>query len=797
MTSGPFFACYDSKMLSLLSAFCLQANLPPIQIVEGMSIARVTEGGRNPAPKDAVVAEFITNPAWRPETSKLAWKVAKTSAEGWFEGLGGGYLASKVSSPEARVLVLEATGHGMVYINGEPRAGDPYGYGYLKQPFRAKAGENILLFSGGRGRVTAKLSEPRADQQFDTSDLTLPDILSTDKGALFGAVVLLNNTDRPIMDLEISAELGGKVAEIAVPIIGPLTSRKVRFDFPVIPKGGAVQLKLMRGREVIDSATVNVTAREPNQHYKRTFISGIDGSVQYFGVSPALKPSKSNALVLSLHGASVEGIGQAQAYAPKDWATVVAATNRRPYGFDWEDWGRLDALEVLGLAERHFPHDPKRVFVTGHSMGGHGTWHVATMYPDRFGAMAPSAGWISFWSYGGGWEPRDPNAVERVMRASMNPSDTLGRIANLKELGVYILHGDADDNVPVGQARTGRSSLRAWHRDLRYHEQPGAGHWWGNECVDWPGIFDMFKTRIRDLDPNSIEFVTQNPAISGRSGWATIEQALSPDKPSSINLQRASPVWTRVTITGSTENVSTLTLLVPPHATIKLDGQRLGPSSLTAGYSGSSLSLQRRKDGWHGVRPEVIRGQKNAVRGGPLKQAFQNRMVFVYGSKGTTEESAWAYAKARFDAESFYYRGNGSVDVVSDSAAASMQLGSRNVILYGNSDTNTMWGKLLGNSPIQVSRRGVTVGTKEVEGAHLGAMFLRPSGKGNQLIGVVAGTDLVGSRVLDRLPVFVSGVAYPDWTVVNPSILSEGTKGILAAGFFGNDWSVRGLEAWR
>ncbi|MEZ5975322.1 MAG: hypothetical protein R3E96_10910 [Planctomycetota bacterium] len=54
----------------------------------------------------------------------------------------------------------------------------------------------------------------------------------------------------------------------------------------------------------------------------------------------------------------MEAISQARAYQAKDWATVVAATNRRPFGFDWEDWGRMDALEVLGLAESTFPTRP-------------------------------------------------------------------------------------------------------------------------------------------------------------------------------------------------------------------------------------------------------------------------------------------------------------------------------------------------------------------------------------------------------------------------------------------------------
>ena len=54
---------------------------------------------------------------------------------------------------------------------------------------------------------------------------------------------------------------------------------------------------------------------------------------------------------------------------------------------------------VLDQVTKSLAFDPTRVYLTGHSMGGHGTWILGSTYPDRFGAIGPSAGWISFWSY--------------------------------------------------------------------------------------------------------------------------------------------------------------------------------------------------------------------------------------------------------------------------------------------------------------------------------------------------------------------------------------------------------------
>src|SRR5262249_12702357 len=153
---------------------------------------------------------------------------------------------------------------------------------------------------------------------------------------------------------------------------------------------------------------------------------------------------------------AVEGIGQAQVYSPRPWAHVVAPTNRRPYGFDWEDWGRLDALEVLELATRELRPDPKRLWLTGHSMGGPGPWHLGGTFPDRWAAVAPSAGWVSMLSYAGARPVDAATPVATLVNRATAPSDTLALAPNLARpgMGVYVLHGSVDDNVPVAQART-------------------------------------------------------------------------------------------------------------------------------------------------------------------------------------------------------------------------------------------------------------------------------------------------------------------------------------------------------
>jgi poly(3-hydroxybutyrate) depolymerase len=471
-------------------------------------------------------------------------------------------------------------------------------------------------------------------------------------------------------------------------------------------------VKILVGGE---SHTLRISKYDENVMHSRTFVSEIDASVQYVSIVPEnnqdLALNLNPALVLSLHGASVEATSQAASYAAKPDMLIACPTNRRPFGFDWEDWGRLDALEALAFVQREYATDPDRVYLTGHSMGGHGTWQLGVLYPEKFAAVAPSAGWLSFDSYAGargqqaGEAEGDANA--RAMRGARDSSDTLEFFDNLRGRGIYILHGDADDNVPVSEARAAREKLLAMGlkegEDFGYHEQPGAGHWWdapvngedlpGAACLDWPAIFETFR---------------KHTLSAQREARAKEKQEL----------------------------------VVPP-----LDARGFPKGS--------------------------------------FKRAFDRRFVMIYGSAGTPEENAWALAKARFDADQWWYRANGYAYVLRDDDAEVESLAknmAHNVILYGNADTNRAW-RLLMPDTIRVSRGEVRIVNEEGEqtwtGDDLGVLLAHSDG--DRTIGVIAGTGLSGSRALDRMPYFLSGTGFPSQLVLRSAVWRDGMRGVLHA----------------
>ncbi len=838
MSSQRLLSCFKLSLIAFLSPAYLSVS-QPVVLRDALVIKSLGRAGRSAVHTDALESQIIHGQWQRPAAGEgviatdgreEVWELARADKEGWFEGsaLHGGYLYWPLNSTNQQVALLEAAGHNLAYVNGEIRVGDPYAYDYVRLPVLLHAGTNDLLFQCARGRFRARIASAPLPLLIETNDATLPDLVVGESGPVWGAVVLLNATTNPVTA---RLRVMGKKKSDRLISIPPLGLRKAPFLF-YPPRFGQLSNCVVSLEAALRTpracppvrAQLTLRVRQPGQTYKRTFLSTIDDSVQYYAVNPPPPESGNSsapALFLSVHGASVEAIGQADAYSPKKWGCLVCPTNRRPYGFDWEEWGRMDAMEVLGLAEARFRPDPSRIYLTGHSMGGHGTWQLGALYPDHFAAIGPSAGWISFSSYVSTNRSPATNAMEQLLVRAAATSHTLIMATNYLQEGVYIIHGSADDNVPVTEARHMRDLLSTFHHDFVYHEQPGVGHWWdvsdepGADCVDWAPLFDFFAHHALPADDSlrRIQFITVNPAVSSRCHWVTILAQERQLAASYIDV-RCDPGKRR--LIGTTKNISKLVFELPLMTPglpleIELDGQKIEnipwPGKAGTPFLAPRLSnfvcLARSGAHWElAGLPES--SMKTPLRAGPFRQAFCNHMVFVYATHGSAAENAWALTKARYDAESFYYRGNGSVALLTDTECAEAFQRRRrdrsdpNVILYGNADNNSAWPVLLPASPVQIHRHSIRIGAHELAGDDLACLFLQPLPHSDKaLVGVVSGTGLPGLRLTERLPYFVSGAGFPDCLVIDSKMLLEGPKGLRAVGFFGNDWSVANGEfAW-
>ncbi len=802
----------------------LAADAKELGLTKGLVVGLIGQYGRYAVPSDLLAWQMASGTMAEPKPGAVigksakgedqSWAAVEAGKEGWIENraIAGGYLYIAVDSARARPMILDAAGFYVAWVNGEPRGGEKYGADYLRHPVGLIQGRNVLLFRGERGRFKGRLYEPPAEIFFADKDMTLPDLVIGEKGPVWAGLRLVNATGERLTGIEIVHQASGREVRKGLDAsIAPLLTQKLAvplaIDAPTAegPVRIEIRAQARAGRRKVETPpfTVELKAVAASAHRSRTFVSDIDGSVQYFGVAPLVRgegqpAGVKPALILTLHGAGVEAIGQARAYKPKDWAWIVAATNRRPYGFDWEDWGRLDALEVLAEASRLFATDPARTYLTGHSMGGHGTWQVGVTVPGPWAAIAPSAGWHSFSSYGGGAAYKDPSPVEKMLIRANNPGETTALARNLLNDGVYVLHGEQDDNVPVAQARYMRELLAKFHPDFAYYERPGAGHWWGNECVDWPPLFQFLRERVRpaDADVRRVEFVTADPAISAGSRWVGILAQQRPLEYSKVVIERDEA---GTTFKGTTENVARLAIDVPGVAagaaiSIELDGARV-EAALAAGAG--SIYLEKREKGWVAGGPAAL-SAKGPHRGGGFKSAFRHGFVFVYGTRGDAAEDARTFGKAKFDAEMFWVRGNAGIEILPDTAFDPAKDQDRSVILYGNADTNAVWTKLLTGSPVEVRNGWARAGEKRFNGGDYAAYFVRPRpGSDVASVGAVAWTGKAGWMAASPGQYFISGAGFPDFLLFSAEVLRTGTAGVRAVGWFGNDWSVeRGDIVW-
>src|SRR5262249_33675421 len=142
------------------------------------------------------------------------------------------------------------------------------------------------------------------------------------------------------------------------------------------------------------------------------------------------------------------------------------------------------------------------------------------------------------------------------------------------------------------------------HPDFAYHEQPGAAHWWGNPCVDWPPLMEFLRARtLADRKAaGRTSFTTCSPGVSASpSGWARVEEQIEPLKPGGVEIRvdREKRVFT-----GTTSNGARLSLAVgalgvisaPPTVRVELDGQSVDSGPI--GTENEWITLSRDGDRW-------------------------------------------------------------------------------------------------------------------------------------------------------------------------------------------------------
>jgi poly(3-hydroxybutyrate) depolymerase len=128
-----------------------------------------------------------------------------------------------------------------------------------------------------------------------------------------------------------------------------------------------------------------------------------------------------------------------------------------------------DVMNVLALVRREYTVDPDRIYLTGHSMGGGGTWHLAVKYPDLWAALAP------------------------IAPAPVVPATSAEKI---KHLPVILVQGDNDPLVRVEWVRPWAEQMKKLGMTHEYIEVAGGDHI-TVAFTNLPRIFAFFEKHRR------------------------------------------------------------------------------------------------------------------------------------------------------------------------------------------------------------------------------------------------------------------------------------------------------------
>ena len=209
------------------------------------------------------------------------------------------------------------------------------------------------------------------------------------------------------------------------------------------------------------------------------------GKIEYLVYLPKDYSSNSNQtwpLILFLHGSGERGtnISRVTIHGPaklvqqgRDFPFIIVSPQCSPA----ERWNPAALTRLLDEVQAQHRVDKSRLYVTGLSMGGSGTWSLAFQHPERFAAIAPICG--------GG----DPGVIEQL---------SADKLAAVKTLGIWIFHGEKDPTVPIVKSEKMVEALKKIGcTDVSFTRYPEAQHDSWTITYNNPKLYEWFLAHKR------------------------------------------------------------------------------------------------------------------------------------------------------------------------------------------------------------------------------------------------------------------------------------------------------------
>ncbi|HEY6331822.1 MAG TPA: prolyl oligopeptidase family serine peptidase [Blastocatellia bacterium] len=654
-------------------------------------------------------------------------------------------------------------------------------------------------------RMELKTHLPAGKLFVNEKNSIVPDFIVSQQLEEWGQIEIANASTEDLTGVTVEVAGGDLVAtsHSAPTLIGAGMVQRIPVMFSTVRAvpdtvSEPIQMLVKSGDEAFHF-DIMPKLRKPSEYLARTFRSQLDGSVQPYSIwLPAeYDPAKTYALLVLLHGSTVDDWRQnIFAYSPKEWAIEIAPHDRGDNFF--REAGEVDLDEMIADAQRVFKTDPDRVYLSGHSMGGYGTWYQATRRPDKWAAIAAQSG-----ATDESYERPDlcnssGDEQRRFQEQTLRGWSPINFAENMACVPAYALHGGSDPEIPPAQSRQMCQRLAAFGYEQVYDEARGQIHWWGGpphtdygaECVDKPAMTNFLRDHgPREKDPKHIVYVTDSLRYN-KAYWVTIDQM---DSVSALARVEATIAGQDIEVKES--NVAQITLNpdvrkfeLGKGVRIKIDDDVAFVGALPE----SGLTL--RKDAGRFLQaeryPPDAGFNKTHDLFGPVADAFNKPFLFIIGTGGqgppAAETNSAATEAARVLARDWMLRANGIVNIKNDSDVTNDEIQSRNLVLFGNADTNSIIGRINGQLPIKFAAGGIVVGQRTF-GSDTGMIMIAPNPLNPARYVVIVGGSSPGCFQAAGRTCMAD---LPDYVVFDANAFSGKKLAFLAGGFFDKYWRV-------
>jgi predicted peptidase len=189
-------------------------------------------------------------------------------------------------------------------------------------------------------------------------------------------------------------------------------------------------------------------------------------------VPSTYEPARRWPVILFLHGAGERGsdgmiqteVGLGSAIRRfVDRYPAIVVFPQTPTGERWTGAAGDVAMAALDRTLAEFSTDDRRVYLTGLSMGGNGSWYLAWRHPERWAAAVVVCGFLGAGPFPSFLPPDTPDPAAAVAE-------------RIRQIPIWVFHGDADKTVPVTASREMVAALQKAGATVKYTELPGVGH---------------------------------------------------------------------------------------------------------------------------------------------------------------------------------------------------------------------------------------------------------------------------------------------------------------------------------